>query len=57
MKDAEKKEESLRIMTQIFGSDFGGEEQSQKKVIKNILHRVEVDKTPEKIIKKTKGAN
>ena len=52
MKDAEKKEESLRIMTQIFGSELNGEEQAQKKVIKNILHHVEVDKNPEKIVKK-----
>lgn len=48
MKSADKKEESLRIMTQI----FGGEDHSQKKVIKNILHNVEVDKSPEKIARK-----
>ncbi len=50
MKDTEKKEESLRIMTQIFGSEVGGEDQTQKKVVKNILHQVEVDKSPEKRI-------
>jgi len=52
MKDADKKEESLRIMTQIFGTDLG-EEQTQKKMIKNILHQVEVYKSPEKIVRKS----
>ncbi len=51
MQDSEKKEESLRIMTQIFGSEVGGEDMAQKKVVKNILHQIEVDKVPEKISK------
>jgi hypothetical protein len=51
MQDQEKKEESLKIMTQVFGSELAGEGQIQKKVMKNILLNTEVDKTPERIVK------
>ena len=44
MKNDEKKKECLDIMTSIFASDSGNEEQSQKKIIKNILLQTEVDK-------------
>jgi hypothetical protein len=56
MQDQEKKEESLKIMTQVFGAELAGEGQIQKKVMKNILLNTEVDKTPEKIIKGTNGS-
>jgi hypothetical protein len=51
LKDSEKKEESLKIMTQVFSGDLMGEGASQKKLIKNIIQNVEVDKVPEKVIK------
>jgi hypothetical protein len=44
MNSDEKKKECLDIMTSIFASDSGNEEQSQKKIIKNILLQTEVDK-------------
>jgi hypothetical protein len=47
MKDNLKKEESLHIMTRVFGGDVNGDE--EKKLVKQIIHQVEVDKTPEKI--------
>lgn len=56
MRDQDKKEESLKMMTQVFGSELAGEGQTQKKVMKNILLNTEVDKTPEKIIKGTNGS-
>jgi hypothetical protein len=54
MKDQEKKEESLKMMTQVFSSELAGEGQIQKKVMKNILLNTEVDKTPERIVKSNK---
>jgi hypothetical protein len=52
MKDSTKKEESLHIMTQVFGGDVNGDE--EKKLMKQIIQQVEVDKTPEKIIQRRK---
>jgi hypothetical protein len=46
MKDSAKKEESLHIMTQV----FGGAGDEEKKLVKHIIQQVEVDKTPEKIV-------
>ena len=46
MKDSAKKEESLHIMTQV----FGGAGDEEKKLVKHIIQQVEVDKNPEKII-------
>jgi hypothetical protein len=51
MKDSAKKEESLHIMTQVFGG-VGDEE---KKLVKQIVQQVEVDKIPEKIISQKKN--
>jgi len=45
MQDREKKEESLHIMTQV----FGGAGDEEKKLMRQIIQQVEVDKTPEKI--------
>jgi len=53
LKDSEKKEESLKIMTQVFSGDLMGEGPAQKRLIKNIIQNVEVDKVPEKVIKGT----
>jgi DNA-directed RNA polymerase subunit M/transcription elongation factor TFIIS len=50
MKDNEKKEKSLHIMTRVSGGDVNGDE--EKKLVKQIIQRVEVDKTPEKITRK-----
>jgi len=52
MKDSAKKEESLHIMTRVFGGDVNGDE--EKKLMKQIIQQVEVDKTPEKIIPRRK---
>jgi len=49
MQNEEKKDESLHIMSQVFGSDGGDE----KRIIKNVIQQVEVDKIPERrVIKK-----
>jgi hypothetical protein len=53
LKDSEKKEESLKIMTQVFSGDLMGEGTTQKKLIKNIIQNVEVDKIPEKVCRGT----
>ena len=50
MKDSTKKEESLHIMTQV----FGGAGDEEKKLVKQIIQQVEVDKIPEKIVARKK---
>jgi len=50
MKDSAKKEESLHIMTRV----FGGAGDEEKKLVKQIIQQVEVDKMPEKIVARKK---
>ena len=52
MKDNVKKEESLHIMTRVFGGDVVGDE--EKKLVKQIIQQVEVNKNPEKIAARKK---
>jgi hypothetical protein len=50
MQDSAKKEESLHIMTRV----FGGAGDEEKKLVKQIIQQVEVDKIPEKIAPRKK---
>ena len=50
MQNEEKKDESLHIMSQVFGTDNALTD--EKKIIKNVIHQVEVDKIPEKRVMK-----